>query len=168
MNISKHVSLHEATFSQTAYTEGIENTPNPDQLANIQALCENIFEPLREWVGGPIQINSVFRGPELNAAIRGASKTSQHCANNGAAMDIDDKYFRVGVTSKNNADMFYFIKNNLEFDQLIWEFEDPDSTPEKPCPKWVHVSFRRDGQNRGQILHATKKNGRVSYPLWTE
>lgn len=150
MKISSHVSWKEVTYSQTATRKGIDNTPNEQQLANIQMLCERVFEPLREWVGAPIKINSCFRSEELNRAIGGAN-SSQHCANNGAAMDIDDTFGH-----QDNAEMFHYIRKNLTFDQLIWEFGDDNN------PDWVHVSYK-ENDNRGQVLRAIRKNGRTSY-----
>jgi len=122
--ISKHISIKEATKSNTAERLGIENFPDNDTLINMQALAENVFEPLREWVGGPIYVTSFYRSPELNAAIGGSIK-SQHCK--GQAIDIDDVY-----GNATNAEMFNYIKDNLEFDQLIWEFGDDNN------PSWVH------------------------------
>ena len=87
--ISDHVSYKEGIYSRTALRRGIDNTPGPDQLKCMMEIAENVFEPLREWVGGPIKINSFFRGKKLNTAI-GGSKTSQHMK--GQAMDIDDTF----------------------------------------------------------------------------
>ena len=103
-NISKHITYAEAIHSQTAKRKCIDNTPNPTQVENMKVLAEKIFEPLREWVGGPIKVNSFFRSPELNEAI-GGSKTSQHCK--GQAIDIDDVY-----GYKTNAEMYAWIKMN--------------------------------------------------------
>tara|TARA_Y100000389_G_scaffold141577_1_gene139493 strand:- start:4122 stop:4574 length:453 start_codon:yes stop_codon:yes gene_type:complete len=146
--ISKHISLKEATKSNTAQRLGIENFPNNDTLIQMQALAENIFEPLREHVGGPIYITSFYRSPELNKAIGGSSK-SQHCL--GQAIDVDDVLGRA-----TNKEMFEYIKDNLDFDQLIWEFGDDNN------PNWVHVSYNAAG-NRGNILQAVKKDGRTIY-----
>ena len=146
--ISKHISLKEATKSNTAQRLGIENFPNNDTLIQMQALAENIFEPLREHVGGPIYITSFYRSPELNKAIGGSSK-SQHCL--GQAIDVDDVLGRA-----TNKEMFEYIKDNLDFDQLIWEFGDDKN------PNWVHVSYNAAG-NRGNILQAVKKDGRTIY-----
>ena len=88
--ISKHISYLEATKSNTALRLGLENTPTPYQLSNMGVIADNIFEPLRKWVGGPIKINSFFRSEDLNKAIGGSSK-SQHC--DGRALDIDDTFF---------------------------------------------------------------------------
>ena len=114
--ISKHISEKEGVYSITATRRGIDNIPNSDELNNMRLLAEEVFEPLRTYVGGPIKINSFFRCPELNTAIGGSGK-SQHCK--GQAIDIDDTFGKM-----TNADMYYWIKDNLEFDQMIWEFGD--------------------------------------------
>ena len=147
--ISKHISDREGVYSTTAMRRGLDNTPNGEQLANMKLLAEKVFEPLREWVGGPIRINSFFRGPELNTAIGGSSK-SQHCK--GQAMDIDD-----GGCNKTNAQMYKYIKDELKFDQMIWEFGDDDN------PNWVHVSYVSDDENRNRCLKAYKDKGKTKY-----
>ena len=153
MKVTEHVSYKEVIKSNTATRRGIENIPSGEQMENIKLLCENVFEPLREHVGGPIAINSLFRSVDLNRAI-GGSSTSQHCAVNGAAMDIDDTY-----GGMSNADMFEFIKK-LDFDQLIWEYGDDEN------PDWVHVSYKRNG-NRKQILKCSKVKGKTVYSLYS-
>ena len=154
MKVSEHVSYKEVTKSNTAIRKGIENIPSGEQMENIKLLCENVFEPLRKHVDGPIAINSLFRSLKLNIAIGGAA-SSQHCANNGAAMDIDDTYGNMS-----NADMFKFIKDNLDFDQLIWEFGTDEN------PNWVHVSYKtRD--NRKQILKCSKVKGKTVYSIYS-
>ena len=149
--ISKHISGREAIESYTAKRRGIENIPSESQLTNMVAIAENVFEPLRKWVGGPIKINSFFRSPELNKAIGGSSK-SQHCE--GRAIDIDDVYGH-----KSNAEMYNYIKNNLDFDQLIWEFGTDDN------PDWVHVSYVSVDGNRRRCLKAEKVNNRTTYKI---
>jgi hypothetical protein len=116
---------------------------------NMVVTSAQVFEPLREWVGGPIKINSFFRSPELNTAI-GGSKTSQHCE--GRAIDIDDVY-----GYKTNAEMFRYIDEHLDYDQLIWEFGD-DSNPD-----WVHVSYVDAETNRKRKLKAYKEDGKTRY-----
>lgn len=153
MKISEHISYREAIYSQTAIRNDIDNIPDIEQLKRIQLAAENIFEPLREWVGRPIKINSCFRSAELNKRIGGA-QSSQHCANNGAAFDLDDTYGH-----KTNAEMFHYIKKNLYFDQLIWEFGTDEN------PNWVHVSYNADN-NRGQVLKACKIKGKTKYLAW--
>ena len=147
--ISKHVSYKEGVFSATATRLGFDNVPNSEQLDNMELVAEKIFEPLREWVGGPIKINSFFRGSELNRAIGGARK-SQHMK--GQAMDIDDNYGHA-----TNAEMYHWIKDNLDFDQLIWEFGDDDN------PNWLHVSYVSPEKNRNRCLKAYKEQGRSKY-----
>ena len=147
--ISKHISDREGVYSITAIRRGLDNTPDSEQLDNMKLLAEKVFEPLREWVGGPIRINSFFRGEELNKAIGGSSK-SQHCK--GQAMDVDD-----GGCNKTNAEMYKFIKNELEFDQMIWEFGDDDN------PNWVHVSYVSEEVNRNRCLKAYKDKGKTKY-----
>lgn len=151
MNISKHISIKEATKSNTAQRLSIDNFPSNDVLVNMQALADNIFEPLRLYVAEPIYISSFYRSPELNKAI-GGSANSQHC--NGQAVDIDDVYSK----KFKNVDYFNYIKDNLDFDQLIWEFGDDKS------PSWVHVSYNLDN-NRGRILKAYKENGKTKYKV---
>ena len=149
--ISKHISYIEGVRSNTATRRGIDNTPNAEQLDNMELVAEEVFEPLRAYVGGPIKINSFFRCPKLNKAIGGSSK-SQHCK--GQAIDIDDTFKRV-----NNSDMYYWIKNNLNFDQMIWEFGDDDN------PDWVHVSYVSSEDNRNRCLKAYRENGKTKYKV---
>jgi len=146
MNLSKNFTLKEMTKSVTAKRLGIDNTPNDEQIAFMRELCEAVLQPLRDELG-PITISSGLRVPALNKAL-GGSSTSQHCAMRGAAADID--------MDEKNAEVFNYIKNNLIFDQLIWEFGDDN------CPDWVHVSYHY-GHNRSQILKAVKKNGKTAY-----
>ena len=138
--ISKHISYKEAVGSNYAKQKGIKNKPNEEQVENMKLLAEEVFEPLREWVDAPIKVNSMFRSLELNTALKG-SKTSSHMK--GEAMDI------TSMGGKSNLEMFHYIKDNLCFDQLIWEFGSE--------PKWLHVSYNK-GNNRQQVL-VTKKRG---------
>ena len=147
--ISDNITLREATKSNTALRLNINNTPNDYQTGNMVAIAINIFEPLRKWVGGAIRINSFYRSEKLNQAIGGSSR-SQHCQ--GRAMDIDDNFGH-----KTNAEMFNYIKQNLSYDQMIWEFGD-DSNPD-----WVHVSYVSKDQNRGRCLRAEKIDGKTQY-----
>ena len=149
--ISKHISYKEGVHSNTATRRGIENTPDDEQLKCMETVAEEIFEPLRAYVGGPIKINSFFRCPELNKAIGGSGK-SQHCK--GQAIDIDDTFGRM-----TNAEMYHWIKEHLDFDQMIWEFGDDDN------PAWVHVSYVSAEENRNRCLKAYKENGKTAYAV---
>ena len=150
MQLSEHLTLAEVTKSQTATRLGIDNDPDAHQLAALKSIAEHIFEPVRNHFGVPIGISSGLRSKALNKAIGGSSR-SQHC--HGQALDIDADIYG-GIT---NADIFHYIKNNLDFDQMIWEF----GTDQEPA--WVHVSFVDDGTNRGQTLRAIKENGKTKY-----
>ena len=145
--ISKHISYKEATRSNTAIRKGINNTPDGDQLIAMKLVAEKVFEPMREHFGKPIRINSFLRVSALNVAV-GGSKSSQHCK--GEAIDMD------GLNGLTNKEIFDYIKNNLDFDQLIWEY----GTDKEP--DWVHVSYSANG-NRKQILKAIKGKG---YVIW--
>jgi len=147
--ISKHISYKEGVYSTTALRRNISNNPNEEQLNNMKLIAEKIFEPLRTWVGGPIKINSFFRGADLNKAIGGSTR-SQHCK--GQAMDIDDTF-----GYKTNAEMYHYIKDNLDFDQMIWEFGDDNN------PNWVHISYVLHRPNRKKLTIAYKENGRTKY-----
>ena len=149
--ISKHISYPEAIHSNTAKRKGIDNTPSQTQVDAMRLLAEKIFEPLREWVGGPIKVNSFFRSVTLNESIGGAS-SSQHCK--GQAMDIDDVY-----GYKSNAEMYNWIKENLNFDQMIWEFGTDMQ------PNWVHVSYVSEEDNRNKCLKAYKEHGKTKYKI---
>ena len=149
--ISKHISLKEGIKSITATRLGLSNKPDDDQMDAMITIAEKIFEPLREWVGGPIKVNSFYRSPKLNVAI-GGSPNSQHCK--GQAIDIDDGY---GI--KSNAEKFKYIKNNLDFDQIIWEFGNTDN------PDWVHVSYVSSKENRRRCLAAIRQDGKTHYKI---
>lgn len=146
MNLSKHFTLEEFTHSQTAARLGIDNLPNDVQTSHIIDLCERVLEPVREHFSVPVRIDSGFRSEALNNAVPNSSKTSQHSL--GEAADIV-------VPGVELLDVFKFIKDNLEFDQVIFELT------------WVHVSFRA-GKNRKQALRAKFENGKVSYLPWSD
>ena len=147
--ISKHISYKEAVYSRTAQRLDIYNHPDNVQKDNMLLIAKEVFEPLRKWVKGPIKINSFFRSPDLNKAIGGSGK-SQHCQ--GQAIDLDDTFGKA-----TNAEMFNYIKENLDFDQMIWEFGDEDN------PDWVHVSYVSEEKNRNRCLKAYKKNNKTKY-----
>lgn len=149
MQLSEHFELAEFTRSSTSKRAGISNMPTDAHLENIKLLCEKILEPIRVHFARSIILSSGYRSSALNRAIGGAS-SSQHCSGEAADIDMDG-------TNVTNAQIFNYIKDNLEFDQLIWEFG-TDSNPD-----WVHVSYESNGRQRKQILRAVKKNGSTSY-----
>lgn len=147
-NISKHISYKEATHSATAIRKGIDNSPTDFELQRMKIVANEVFEPLREWYGKPIRINSFFRSVALNRAV-GGSKTSQHRW--GEAIDID--------AGEDNLKIALWIKQNLDFDQLIIEGVD-----NKRNIAWVHVSYTTPDRNRKQVL-IMKDN--IYYPFDT-
>jgi zinc D-Ala-D-Ala carboxypeptidase len=149
MQLSKNLTLAEVTRSESAKRKGISNEPTPEHIENFKKLAEKVFQPIREHFGVPIHISSGYRSKALNTAI-GGSLSSQHCR--GEAIDID-----MDGSSITNKQVFDYIKDNLVFDQMIWEFGTDKN------PDWVHVSYESTGKQRKQILKAVKANGKTSY-----
>ena len=154
MQLSTNLSLAEVTRSETAKRRGISNMPTPEHIENFKKLAVNIFQPIREHFGKPIIISSGYRSAELNKAI-GGSLSSQHSS--GEAIDID-----MDGTDITNKQIFDYIKDNLNFDQMIWEFG-TDTNPD-----WVHVSFAANRSQRKQILVAKKVNGKTTYTPYSK
>jgi hypothetical protein len=149
MQLSPHFKLNEFTKSDTAIRKRIDNTPGPAHAKNLKLVCEKILEPVRNHFGKPVRINSGYRGPALNAAVGGSSK-SQHC--NGQAVDFE-------IDGLPNPELAKWVSQNCEFDQIILEFYDPK---EGPNSGWVHASYA-EGANRKQILTAVTVNGKTVY-----
>lgn len=150
MNLSKHVTLKEIIKSPTAIKLGIDNTPTLEHIDNLKLVLNNIFEPMREALGGnPIYISCGYRGKELNDATPGASITSYHCS--GKALDLDDVYGKV-----TNKDIFLYIYNNLEYAELIWEYGTDEN------PDWVHVAYDK-GKNIKETLRCRNVSGKPKY-----
>jgi len=156
MQLSKNLTLKECTKSTTASRLGINNTPDDEWIIqNLKAIAEHVFQPLREAFGCPIYVSSGYRGPELNRAI-GGSLRSQHME--GRALDLDADVYN-GCT---NAQIFNYIKENLDFDQIVWEFGTEDN------PDWVHVSYVSEEDNRNRCLVAKRDDkGKVYYEVLT-
>ena len=148
MKLTANFSLEELTKSETALRFDLDNAPNDEQLANLVALCECILQPVRDHFGKGVKVNSGLRTPEVNAKV-GGSKTSDHCK--GMAADIE-------IPGVANAELAQWITDNLEFRQVILEFY----TPGIPDSGWVHVSYN-SGDNKKQVLTATKQNGKTVY-----
>ena len=152
MQLSKYLSLAEVMRSESAKRLGISNMPTDQHLVNFKKLAENVFEAIRKHFNIPIHISSAYRSQALNAAI-GGSLTSQHCK--GEAIDID-----MDGTAITNKQVFDYIKDNLNFDQLIWEFGSVSN------PDWVHVSYSASGKQRKEILKASKSGSKTVYSLY--
>lgn len=138
MQISKNFNVEEFERSETAIKKGIDNRIPDDALLNIVALVENVLQPLRDVIG-PIHINSGYRCPELNKAIGGVP-TSQH--QKGEAADIRSDKF----SAREICDAV--INSDIPFDQLIFE--------RKGSTEWVHVSYKRLGQNKQKAFDIIK------------
>ena len=147
MKLSEHLDLSEIIRSDSAKRNGISNMPTPDHIENFKILAAKVFEPIREHFGVPIHISSGYRSVELNRLIKGSS-SSEHCK--GQAIDID-----MDGTTITNKQVFDYIKDNLTFDQLINEFN----------YAWVHVSYKANGKQRGEILEAYKEGKATKYRL---
>jgi hypothetical protein len=150
MKISKHLTLKEVIKSNTATRHGIDNTPTDEHLANLKMVANRCFEPIRTHFNTPIGISSGYRSKSLNKAVNG-SKTSHHCF--GMALDIDADMFG----KLTNADIFNYIKDNLEYSQLIAEYKGSGGDL-----AWVHVSYDKDNLKK-QNLIAIKGKGYQPY-----
>lgn len=151
MKLSEHFTLAELTPSSTAKRLGIKNDPTPEHLECLKTLSTNVLDKVREHFDKPIWVSSGYRSKDLNDATPGSSPTSQHCL--GEAADLDQDGRGTGVSNKM---VFDYIKDHLEFDQLIWEFG-TDANPD-----WVHVSFSKK-RKRKQVLKAVRVKGKTQY-----
>lgn len=152
MQLSKYFTLAELTPSSTAKRLGIKNEPTPAHLECLKGLATNVLDKVREHFDKPIWISSGYRCKALNDATPGSSATSQHCS--GEAADLDQDGRGTGVSNKM---VFDYIKDHLNFDQLIYEYG-TDANPD-----WVHVSWESTGKQRKQVLRCTRVNGKPVY-----
>ena len=150
MRLSQNFTLAELIKSQTAERKGINNNPNEDNIENLQRLCNEVLQPIRDHYGKVVSVSSGFRSPELCVAI-GSSVNSQHASGQAADFEI------FGIA---NADLAKYIIDNLDFDQLILEFHNP----EEPNSGWVHCSYKNKEENRKQVLRAYRNDdGKTVY-----
>lgn len=148
MNLSKNFSLKELTVSDTATRNNLDNTPNDECIANLKLLVENILQPVRDYYGKPVKVNSAYRSPEVNVLV-GGSKTSDHCK--GQAADIE-------IAGVDTSDLAMYIADNYKFTQVILEFYINGVSDSG----WVHVSYDPKNLKR-EILTAKKVNGKTVY-----
>lgn len=148
MNLTKNFTLEEMIKSETALRHGMDNTPGENEIGNLKVLCEKVLQPVRDHFGKGVKVNSGFRHPDVNAKV-GGSRTSDHTR--GQASDIE-------IPGVPNAELAEWIKDNLEFRQLILEFY----TPGVPDSGWVHVSYVAE-DNKKEVLTATRKDGKTVY-----
>jgi len=152
MKLSANFQLSELVKSQTAERKGIPNNPSPAHIDNLKNLCINVLQPIRSHFNSPVMVSSGYRSAELCIAI-GSKPTSQHAE--GKAADIE-------VVSVDNKELAQWIKDNLEFDQLILEFYrsgEPDSG-------WVHVSWDSDNNRNQSLLAYRDDNNKTQYRPW--
>ena len=148
MQLTANFSLHEMSKSETAMRMGFDNTPDDEATESLRILCEKVLQPIRDHFAKGVKVNSAYRSPESNAAVKG-SRTSDHCL--GRAADIE-------IPGVANADLAQWIMDNLEYTQLILEFY----TPGIPDSGWVHVSYDPNNLKK-QELTATKIDGKTTY-----
>lgn len=143
--LSKNFSLEEMCYSATANRMKIKNyTTDNVIVSKLMLLCEHILQPVRDHFGKPVVINSGYRCPSLNTAVKGA-KNSQHLT--GEACDFE-------IMGLSNYELACWVKDNLDFDQLILEY--CDNLRNDINAGWVHCSYRAYG-NRHQLLTINKK-----------
>lgn len=135
--LTKNFTLEELCSSDIAKEAGISNKPTSIVIDNLTNLAVNILQPLRDWFGHPISISSGYRCPELNKKAGGV-KNSQHLS--GEAVDL-----KIDGDIQKGKKWFDYIRDNLIFDQLIWEHNSKGVY-------WVHVSFRKNN-NRKQVIN---------------
>jgi len=148
MNLSENFTLQELIYSDTAIRRGIDNKPNDEQIENLKLVCENILEPIREYFKAPVVVSSGYRSVAVCEAV-GSSSKSQHTKGQAADFEI------FGIPNKDVSD---WIVKNLDYDQCILEFWNPN----EPNSGWVHCSYSNTG-NRKEYLRANKENGKVVY-----
>jgi zinc D-Ala-D-Ala carboxypeptidase len=148
MQLSTNFSLLELTKSQTATRKGIDNTPSPEHQRNLKSLCTRVLQPIRDHFNRVVSVSSGYRSEALCLAI-GSKITSQHAK--GQAADFE-------IYGLSNGELATWIKENLDYDQLILEYW----TPESPNNGWVHCSHNSEG-NRKEYLRAYKNEGKTKY-----
>ena len=148
MNLTENFSLVELTKSQTAERKGIDNTPSTEHQDNLKSLCTSILQPVRDHFSRVVSVSSGYRSEALCIAI-GSKISSQHAK--GQAADFE-------IYGLSNGELAEWIRENLDYDQLILEFW----TPENPNNGWIHCSYNSEG-NRKEYLRAYKNEGKTKY-----
>jgi hypothetical protein len=153
LHVSEHIDYATAIRSDAAKRAGLNNYFTPEQLGRMKIIAEKVYEPLVKHFKQPVYISSFFRSKEVNKLV-GGTPDSQHLSNNGSAMDLDAD-MNPGISNKQ---VFDYIKDLLDHDQLILEDIRPDGTI-----GWVHVSYTSKEKNRHEVLTMVRKNGKTTY-----
>ena len=165
MRISQNFSLQELVHSPTALHAGIDQEEHLDTnaVSRITALVLSVLQPVRDKFG-PTKVNSCFRSRPLNDLVNGSPNSSHCCSGTSSAADIE-----IYSEDISNMELAVWIRDNLEFDQLILENYNPNRVskitgkPEGPNSGWVHVTYSSVGDNRKEVLRMVKKNGKAKY-----
>lgn len=140
-NLTPNLSYAQAIYSNTAIRQNLSNEATKKHRKKLVVTSKNLWEPLYSKFGSKLQLTSMYRSKSVNNAIGGATD-SQHAK--GEAMDLTLGSYNENIT------LYNYIKDNLIFDQLLWE----NLKPENPDngPYWIHVSYKDDGKNRGEYF----------------
>ena len=146
MKLTKNFSFEEMCSSNAAARNGLKNRPKTQEeeatvKANLKALCTEVLQPLRNHLKRKVMVSSGYRPEEVNKLVGGVQK-SQHLVGEAADLRVD--------STEHLLKMMHFIMDETDFDQLIWE-------KSKSGRQWVHVSYKREGVNRHQVLNAKKE-----------
>ena len=141
MRLSKNFTYEELIHSNVAERKGLKNRPKTKEeekkvIENLRALCIEVLQPLRDYLGKPVVISSGYRSEEVNRMVGGV-KGSQHLRGEAADIHVEN--------TEHLLKIMHFIMDETDFDQLIWERN-------KAGVQWVHVSYRRYGVNKHQVL----------------
>ena len=141
MKLSKNFTYEELIHSNVAERKGLKNRPKTKEeekkvIENLRALCIEVLQPLRDYLGKPVVISSGYRSEELNRMVGGV-KGSQHLRGEAADIQVEN--------TEHLLKIMHFIMDETDFDQLIWERD-------KAGTQWVHVSYRRYGVNKHQVM----------------
>ena len=141
MKLTKNFSLEEMYRSETARRCGIDNKPQTEEVVeNLRALCLEVLQPLREHLGKPVVVSSGYRCKDLNKKVGGV-ENSQHLKGEAADIKVRDR--------EELIDVMRYIMDETDFDQLIRE--------KSGTTEWVHVSHKRNGNNRRMVLRLARK-----------
>ena len=144
MRLTRNFTYEELCNSNVAERRGINNRPRTKEeekrvIENLKALCMEVLQPLRDFLGKPVVISSGYRCAELNKAVGGV-RNSQHMKGEAADIHVEN--------TEHLLKIMHFIMDETDFDQVIWERNGAGT-------QWVHVSYKREGVNRHQVVSSS-------------